>query len=370
MPRTSQSPQSGTSSAAAPAVPQVTQRARDYVRPALEAAVAPLPAALARVCGYYFGWCDADGSPTTGRGGRCLQATMVLLTAEATGTDPHDALPAAVAVEFLHNVSLLHDDVVDQDSIRRGRPTALAAFGAGTSVVAGDALWAAAFDAVLHSGSPAVLQAVTELNTTVSALIHTAGREVLFDRTPAQEIPLSDYLAVCGAKGGALLGVSAVLSALLTEGDLNTAHLLRRAAHHAGTAWQAVNDLENIWGDETLVGKPCYQDLRAGKNTLPVILAAQHDPAVVPELTTLLGDPPHTRDALKAAARLLEDAGGRARAEAVSRQHLEMALTQLTATSLPAPVRADLEDLLNFTVTRTVRPRPSGPRSQTHGAGD
>jgi geranylgeranyl diphosphate synthase type I len=114
--------------------------------PALCAAVDRLPPATRQTAGYHLGWREVDGTPSERVGGKALRPTLCLLTAAATGTDPAAALPAAVAVELVHNFSLLHDDIMDGDVRRRHRPTAWMVFGLGPAILAGDALLAAAFE--------------------------------------------------------------------------------------------------------------------------------------------------------------------------------------------------------------------------------
>ncbi|MFF4696449.1 polyprenyl synthetase family protein [Streptomyces chattanoogensis] len=340
-------------------VPAVIERARTFTRPALEQAVSRLHPDLARVCGYYFGWCDAEGTPTHGRGSRSLQACMVMLAAEASGEDPQVALPGAVAVELLHNFTLLHDDIIDGDTIRRGRPAAWVTFGTGTSLLAADALWAAALSALIEVPGTAGRAAARALNTSMGVIINAVAGEAVFDRTPAAEIDVDAYLAICETKGGELLGTAATIGTLLAGGPADQARSLREAARHAGAAWQATNDLENIWGNVALVGKPGFQDLRQRKHTLPVIAALQSEHPSSRALRGLLDRKELDKADLTLAADLIEEAGGRAFTERVAHDRLSRALDTLAVMSLPDTVHQNLATLLDFTVTR--RPRtPSG----------
>ncbi|WP_338675819.1 polyprenyl synthetase family protein [Streptomyces sp. SCSIO 30461] len=344
-------------SSAQPAVPAVVERARVFVRPALAQAIARFPAGLERAAGYYFGWWDADGSPVAGRGSRSLQACMAMLSAEAAGAEAEVALPGAVAVELIHNFSLLHDDIIDGDDIRRGRPTAWVVYGTGTSLLSGDALWAAAAEGLFAVDGPAGAAAARELNNALTRMIHAAARECEFDDGPVDSLSIDDYLHVCEGKGGALLGSAAVIGSVLAGAPAAQAEVLREAAHRAGTAWQAANDLENIWGDTVLVGKPGFQDLRSRKRTLPVIAALQSGHPASDELACLLkGD--LDEDGLARAASLIDAAGGRAYAQEVARSHLAQAVALLDGAALPPAVHEDLVDLLDFAVTR--RPRTGG----------
>ncbi|GAA4011016.1 hypothetical protein GCM10022232_60270 [Streptomyces plumbiresistens] len=127
----------------------------DLLVPALRSAVAALPAAESRVAAYHRGWAEADGTPvaSTPRRGKAIRPALTLLAAVAVGGDAGDALPGAVAVELVHDFTLLHDDVIDGDAPRRHRPAAWSVFGTPAAVLAGDALLVAAVGAVADAAS-------------------------------------------------------------------------------------------------------------------------------------------------------------------------------------------------------------------------
>ncbi|EMD23681.1 polyprenyl synthetase family protein [Amycolatopsis azurea] len=341
-------------SADSPPIPEANLRARDFTRAGLTEVLHRLPTEAALICRYYFGWCEADGTPARRRGSRALQATMVMLAAEATGEDPEPAAPGAVAIELAHNFTCLHDDIADGDDVRRGRPTAWKEFGTGPTLVAGDALLNEAIRVLAASSNPsAAIDAFTE---GMSAVFHAWFGEPAMDRARPQDIRLDDYLEVCEGKGGALLGTAAVLGTVLVNKPTRYAQPLSQAARYAGTAWQAVNDLENIWGDADLVGKPGFQDLRTRKNTLPVITAVQSDHPDTPYLLELLNRPSRCEADLTRIAELLEVCGGRSATENIAHTYLEQAQSTLRRLDLPDFVHESLASLLHFTVTRCPLP--------------
>ncbi|MGW7531139.1 polyprenyl synthetase family protein [Amycolatopsis sp. NPDC054798] len=345
-----------TEPAGPPPLPDVNHRARDYTREGLEDVLDGLHPDAARICRYYFGWCEADGSPAQRRGSRTLQATMVMLAAEAAGADPLLAKPGAVAMELAHNFTCLHDDIADGDDVRRDRPTAWVAFGTGPALVAGDALLNEAVRTLASVPGPAALTAITVFTDGIANLIRAWFGEPAFDRARPQDVALDDYLSVCEGKGGALLGTAATLGTVLAGKPPEDADGLRQAAHYAGIAWQAVNDLENIWGDAALVGKPGFQDLRTRKNTLPVIAATQSGHPETGRLVELLEQPARSEADLTRIAELLDICGGRSAAESTAREYLERAQSTLDDIGLPAKIHHDLSGLMHFAVTRKVRP--------------
>src|SRR6266545_1033618 len=129
---------------------------RGVVGPALRKAVDTMPAPLRHIAGYHFGWWDEDGQPIDADGGKAIRPALTLLAGRAVGGDPEVTVPAAVAVELVHNFSLLHDDVMDGDLTRRHRRTAWNVFGRRNAILTGDGVLTTAFDVLAASAHPAV----------------------------------------------------------------------------------------------------------------------------------------------------------------------------------------------------------------------
>src|ERR1700751_1837066 len=127
-------------------IPAAVETARDYVSPAMVAAVDRLSPDIREVAAYHLGLPGSSGQPTgaPGGAGKALRPALALLSARAADAAPERAVPAAVAVELVHNFSLLHDDIMDGDPERRHRPTAWTVYGPGAAILAGDAMLALA----------------------------------------------------------------------------------------------------------------------------------------------------------------------------------------------------------------------------------
>ncbi|MGW2364638.1 polyprenyl synthetase family protein [Streptomyces sp. NPDC001667] len=339
-------------SATAPPVPSTVEESRRLLRPRMEEALQALHPDLARACRYYLGWCNLDGTATTQRSSRGLQATLVLLSAEAAGATPERGLPAAVAMEFVHNAFLMHDDLMDKDAVRRGRPTVWAALGTPASLLSGDALWAAACEALLALPQPQGQIAMRELNRAIARLVRAAAAEFNFESRSAQDITLEEsQLALCDL-GGALLGCAASLGVFLAEGPESLVITLRSAAEHAGFAWQATNYTEDLWNNEALVGKPGYNDLRLRKKTIPLLAALRSGTPAGAKLQSLWDQPTFEESDLPFLAGLIEEAGGRAYTENLARTHLDQALDLVAKATVAEDCRDRLGTLLHFVVTR------------------
>lgn len=132
--------------------PAVFERTRDLIVPAMRVAINRLSAEMRPVVEYHLGWSDADGCSLGGNGGKGVRPALAILSAEAVGAEAVVGIPGGVAVELVHNFSLIHDDVIDGDAERRHRPTVWAVFGIGQAVIVGDALLALAQQILLDPG--------------------------------------------------------------------------------------------------------------------------------------------------------------------------------------------------------------------------
>ncbi|MBB4685680.1 family 2 encapsulin nanocompartment cargo protein polyprenyl transferase [Amycolatopsis jiangsuensis] len=311
------------------AVAEVLDWSRGRWEPAMRAAVDRLPVSMRRIAGYHFGWWDSRGEPVAGSAGKALRPALVLLCAEAAGGDPADAISAAVAVELVHNFSLLHDDVMDGDETRRHRPTAWTVFGTGPAVLAGDALLTLAFD-VLSPDGPA---AARLLSTAVLDLLHGQNEDLAFEQRT--EVGTEECVRMAQGKTAALLSVACTLGVLVVGGHGEHTERFGRFGRSLGLAFQHVDDLLGIWGDPAVTGKPVYSDLRSRKKSLPVVAALTSGTAAGRELAALYREPLPDRELARAAS-LVDRAGGRSWSRAQADGLLADALTALTAAG-PAP---------------------------------
>jgi geranylgeranyl diphosphate synthase, type I len=309
--------------------------ARAAVAAALRAAVATLPPPVATIAGYHFGWLDADGAPARADGGKAIRPAVVAASAVAVGGDPGPAVPAAVAVELVHNFSLLHDDVMDGDTTRRHRPTAWTVFGTGPAILAGDALLTLAVDVLAATEHPAADHGTRLLSAAVQQLIGGQLADLDFERRA--DVDVASCLDMATGKTAALLGCSAALGAVFGGGRPEHATLLDRAGTELGLAFQFVDDLLGIWGDPAVTGKPVGNDLRTRKKSLPVVAALTGGTRAGAELAALLAGDHELDDAgVARAAALVEAAGARDWCTDRVEQLLATALRRIH--QLPGPV--------------------------------
>jgi geranylgeranyl diphosphate synthase type I len=334
-------------------LPAALETARDCFGPPMEAAIGRLSPDIRAVAAYHLGLPGRDGRPpgAPGGAGKALRPTLALLSARAAGAAPEEAVPAAVAVELVHNFSLLHDDIMDGDAERRHRPAAWTVYGIGAAILAGDALLALAQDLLLEGPAPQSAWASRCLSAAVQRLITGQGADLAFERR--DDVSVTECLDMAGDKTAALMACAASIGAIYVGGPAATAKNLAGFGAHCGLAFQLADDLLGIWGAPEVTGKPVRSDLRARKKSVPVVAALASGTEAGRELAGLLATPgPLTEQELLCAAELVEGAGGRDWTENRADDALASAVSYLTEADMPPDVRAEFQAIAEFITAR------------------
>ena len=204
-------------------------------------------------------------------GGKRLRPLMVLLSANAFGYQGRNHLELAAIVEFIHTATLLHDDVVDESSLRRGRPTANAVFGNEASVLVGDFLYSRAFQMMVRAGSMRVMEIMADTTNVIAE-----GEVLQLLNCGDPETTEEQYLEVIRSKTAKLFEAAGKVGAVLAEAGEEAEGALGRYGMHVGTAFQLIDDVLDYRGDADAIGKNIGDDLAEGKPTLPLIHAIRH----------------------------------------------------------------------------------------------
>lgn len=333
------------------AAPDVIARVREPVQQALRAAVATLADERMRLIAcYQLGWCDRDGNAVDGGGGKAIRPTLAVASAQAGGGTVDDGLSGAVAVELIHNFSLLHDDVMDRDLERRHRPTGWAVFGEGQAILAGNAMLTCAIEALATDGERG-RRALPAMLTATQRLISGQSDDLYFE--DATEITVDDVLHMEAGKTAALLACSASIGALAAGAPVTTVDALHDFGHQLGMAFQLVDDILGITGDPAVTGKSASSDVRAGKRSAPVVAALTAGTDASRRLNDLLaGGAPSTEEDVVLATKLIEEAGGIDWAATQADERLARALQSLDGLPSPRPVLDDLVAIARYVVDR------------------
>jgi geranylgeranyl diphosphate synthase type I len=303
------------------------------------------------VIAYHLGFVDRDGRPASGDGGKAVRPALAFLSAQAVGAPPETAMPGALAVELVHNFSLLHDDVMDRDLTRRHRPTAWKVFGVAEAILAGDLLLSLALDVIADSEHPGATQGARMLNAAVLNMIHGQSTDMSFEGR--SDVALPECLSMIGRKTGALLGCACALGASFGGGTPDQVDDLRRFGEQLGIAFQLVDDLLGIWGDPARTGKPVYSDLCNHKKSAPIVAALNSSTPAGHELAELLrSGRPLSGDDLVRAAALVEAAGGRAWSETQIGDLVAQALRHLQSARPTDQGAAELTTLTRLIMRR------------------
>ena len=282
-------------------LPALEEQMRQVVAPS-----GPNAQALYGMLHYHLGWVDAQFQPTNANSGKRLRPIFLCLCCEAQGGDWHQALPGAVAVELLHNFSLIHDDIEDQDETRRGRPTLWAIWGMAQAINAGDTLFTLSYQALSNLATtdlpPALMQqGFKRFNQTTLRL--TEGQYLDLSFESRDQVDEETYLTMVAGKTAALIALCCELGGLIAGAKPEQVEALRSFGHNLGMAFQMQDDLLGLWGEPTQTGKPVGSDLIRRKKTLPILHGLTHNP----RLQTLLAKPDLTEADIQEALAMLEN---------------------------------------------------------------
>ncbi|MFD3330831.1 polyprenyl synthetase family protein [Streptomyces sp. NPDC058701] len=332
--------------------------ARSEILPYLRDRVDRLAPPMKTVAAYHFGWVNKDGTPRRGRSGKYLRAALAIATTSACGIPKKVGLRAAAAVELVHNFSLIHDDIMDGDASRRGRPTAWSAFGIPLAVLTGDGLLAAAYKELIderesNQSTIQTIEATRLLAATVQDLIVGQALDLDFE-TRGPVVTRRECRRMHDGKTGALLACASALGATAGGADPTRIDALSRLGMYLGRSFQAWDDILGIWGDPETTGKPKWNDLRNGKKTLPVVTALNAGGPASEELRDLMSrNDWHTEPGMIArSVHLIEAAGGRDSTMEEAEQNHQQSLAALKSLAFHHAAHTQLTEIIDSVINR------------------
>lgn len=303
-------------------------------------------ALLVQMVSHHLGWIK----PEANRGKR-LRPLLSLLCCDAAGGHWQSALPAAGAIEWIHNFSLIHDDIEDKSETRRGRETVWKRWGIAQATNTGDALFALAH-LLTHElegqgyDSATILAVQKQLD---KACLHlTIGQylDLKFEETEA--VTEDEYLEMIEGKTAALIAASCAIGALAAHSEPSKVALFQQFGHDLGMSFQIYDDLLGIWGTPEVTGKPSGDDLRVRKKTLPIIFAINHSH----DFQELWDSDEIDDNRITRMTTSLNQSGAREYAEEAARSWTDSALKALTASEPTEPAASELAHLTQKLLSR------------------
>ena len=335
-------------------ISQYTPSIEQAIRKALDDA-SPF---VAGVIGYHFGWADQEFKPVRLESGKMLRPVLCLLVYQELTGRYKPALPVAAAIEMIHNFSLIHDDIEDNDTERRGRPTAWAVWGKPLAINVGDYLYTLAFQMLSRLDSahfPLERIVAIQRLVTDSCLMLTAGQDLdlRFEQLP--QVTTDMYLDMVYKKTGALLEAAILSGAVLGTSNQEVIEHYRQFAKNIGIAFQIQDDILGIWGNSQQTGKSADNDIRRKKKTLPIL-------HTLSEITGSRGktlqklyasNSPLTDDQVEFVRSCLDEAQALPFAQQTANRYIEDAYTALNRINAHNQAQSSLETIARYLINRT-----------------
>lgn len=297
---------------------------------------------------YHLGW-TGPGSGAKARGKR-IRPLMLLLTTSAAGGDWNTALPAAAAIELIHNFSLIHDDIEDDSPLRRGRQTLWKKWGLAQAINAGDAMFSLAHITIIRieetTSKLVAFDATRVLHA--SCLRLTQGQFLDISYEEHGNLSMDAYWPMVEGKTAALLSASTEIGAIIAQSNNQTRKAYREFGKLLGLAFQTKDDLLGIWGDAALTGKSAASDLISGKKSLPVLYGLSLNGA----FSKRWAEGPILPDEVPEIAKLLEYEGAREYTQNISDDLTHKAIEALTKADPQNDAGIALEELADQLLNR------------------
>ncbi len=279
-------------------------------------------------------------------GGKRLRPVTVLLSARACNEKNNpDVIALAAVIEFIHTATLLHDDVVDMSTMRRGRPTANEQWNSPSSVLVGDFIYSRAFQILVSLGNMEIMKVIADTTNTIA---EGEVRQLL--NKHRVDITENEYLQVIHEKTAILFEAAAQCGAILSGASDARIDALKSAGHHIGMAFQLIDDTLDYSGDSEAMGKNIGDDLAEGKPTLPLIHAMSHSNSQDATMIQRCIEHGGAQE-LENVIRIIQASGALEYTRDLARQQVNSALTHLEF--LPdSPYRNALQQMAELAVSR------------------
>jgi geranylgeranyl diphosphate synthase type I len=321
-------------------------RYRDSVQNELKEIINSTPPSLRNILRYHMGWENEKGCACPGKPSKFIRSILHLLSCRAVGGDTAQVLPSAAAVEFVHNLSLIHDDIQDRSHKRRGRLTVWKLWGKSQAINIGDFMFALASMALLKlkdNGVPGeeIVHSLHLLAEACKELCEGQCLDIEFENRV--DITVEDYLNMIRKKTAALIATAASMGAYLGKGGEKVQYFYQ-FGEALGMAYQIRDDILGIWGMKESTGKSIEEDLRQRKKTLPVVYALRESTDQA-KLKRLYSQRHIEGGDIPIVVGILDRSGARDHAQNLVQGYCRQALEQLKASGVEKNRQAPLKQI-------------------------
>lgn len=321
-------------------------RYRDSVQNELKEIINKTPPSLRNILRYHMGWENEKSCARQGKPGKFIRSILHLLSCQAVGGDATRLFPSAAAVECVHNLSLIHDDIQDRSHERRGRPTVWKLWGKSQAINIGDFMFALAYLALFKlqdNGVPSeeIVHSFHLLAEACKELCEGQFLDIDFENRV--DITVDDYLNMIRKKTAALIAASTSMGAYLGKGGEKVQYF-HQFGEALGMAYQIRDDILGIWGMKENTGKSIEEDLRQRKKTLPVVYALREGKDKA-KLKRFYSQSHIEGGDIPIVVRILDQSGARDHAQNLVQQFCRRALEQLEASGIKMNRQAPLKQI-------------------------
>lgn len=311
---------------------------------------------LYRTLRYHMGWEDESGNAISGSEGKRLRPALVLLVCETLGGRWEPALPAAVAVELVHNFSLIHDDIQDMDKERHNRPTVWSLWGKAEALNSGDAMYSLAclaLGGLERHNVPYERVLQTSSSLTRSSLAMLEGQYLDLEFETRLDVTTNEYMGMISRKTGALMSCAMEMGAIVGSGNHEMTTAFAEAGWHLGNLFQIRDDVLGIWGEAATTGKSTGGDILRKKKTFPVVHAFEKGQgAAAATLRRVYQKDSLTQQDVEEVLEALDVSGARSEAEALASKLGQQAIDALMVTKIGREHMKEFEKIVSFLLRR------------------
>lgn len=301
---------------------------------------------------YHLGWTDVQGKPSLSDPGKRLRPLLCLWTCEAVGGEWRAALPAAAAIELIHNFSLLHDDIEDDSNERRGRRAVWKVWGLAHGVNAGDGMFALAHIALDRLDGRIRAEPALEIrrgfDTAIFKITQGQFLDICYER--ADQVKLEHYFEMVRGKTAALIRAACEIGARVGTPNAEQIRAFAEFGENLGVAFQIADDALGVWGDASKTGKSTRTDLLGRKKSYPVLAAMQREKGSV--LRALYAQPNWSEQDIRRVEEILSDVRVRGQVMREAELYARRAIDAVASTGLENEATTRLMELADQMVDR------------------